>query len=488
MVGKTPGSYVMKKILLVFCLLIFSVKIFAQQFSQYNTGTLYDSFENPSQKAFIPDSSKKYSSNFLIPNFSGNFFLSGNAQATAKNRIFLNSYNNSALTINQGKFNHLNGDANVYFFMLKMFVSLDGDEEIGFSAQTRAEGKGLISDDAVAALNGSQSFTDFQNYNNIFNGNYYRQTYNQISLTYKEKLSEQFTFGFKISALLGIKYDKLNITNSSAIYDRLLDTARIALKGTYYSSYIPGKFTSSDYLPTFRNPGASISIGTSYRTEDGFILQGNIKDLGFINWGSYSRIYNFDNSGVAKGLSTPKREDSIYNVVTAILHNNSTIGSFTTPIDGRAELSASKSFWLDNYNTIKYSPTLIASKELFYPGFVAALVNPFQYQKYVVTLTTTYDDLKAFNLGVQFMIKTSNFEFFIGSDKLIPTSSLLLDAMTKNPVMINQNTSLTGASIFLGFSAKFGPVIEHPMNASVIPTGEKGFLGRLWNRFFKTTK
>jgi len=86
------------------------------------------------------------------------------------------------------------------------------------------------------------------------------------------------------------------------------------------------------------------------------------------------------------------------------------------------------------------------------------------------------------------MIKTSNFEFFIGSDKLIPTSSLLLDAMTKNPVMINQNTSLTGASIFLGFSAKFGPVIEHPMNASVIPTGEKGFLGRLWNRFFKTTK
>jgi hypothetical protein len=141
---------------------------------------------------------------------------------------------------------------------------------------------------------------------------------------------------------------------------------------------------------------------------------------------------------------------------------------------------------LDGNNTIKYSPTLIASKELFYTGFVGALVNPFQYQNYVVTLTTTYDDLKMFNLGAQFMIKTPNFEFFIGSDKLTQTSGLLLDAMTKNPASINQSTAFTGASIFLGFSVKFGPVIEHPMNASVIPDGEKGFLGRLWGRLFKT--
>jgi hypothetical protein len=40
----------------------------------------------------------------------------------------------------------------------------------------------------------------------------------------------------------------------------------------------------------------------------------------------------------------------------------------------------------------------------------------------------------------------------------------------------------------MGFSLKFGPVVEHPMNASSIPTGEKGFLGRLWGRWFKTKK
>ena len=108
----------MKKFLLVLCLLFFTVKLFAQQFSQYNTGSLYDSFENPSQKAFIPDSSKKYASNFLIPNFNFNAFLSGDGQATLKNRAFLYKYNDSALRINQGRYNLANMNANVYLVML----------------------------------------------------------------------------------------------------------------------------------------------------------------------------------------------------------------------------------------------------------------------------------------------------------------------------------------------------------------------------------
>jgi hypothetical protein len=48
------------------------------------------------------------------------------------------------------------------------------------------------------------------------------------------------------------------------------------------------------------------------------------------------------------------------------------------------------------------------------------------------------------------------------------------------------NGSFTGASFFLGFSLKFGPVIEHPLNSSIMETGERGFLGRLYNRLFKT--
>lgn len=477
----------MKKFLLVLFLFSLSSKIFAQQFSLLNTGTLYDAFENPSQRAFIPDTSKKYAFNFLIPNFNANLFLSGDAQATLKTRLFLNKYDNSALSISPTKYNHVTENFNVYILMLRMFSSLQGDEEMGISWQLKSDGKALLTDASIAMLNGTGSFNSGQDYVNNLNSHYYYQTYHQISYTYREKFNKQFQFGLKFSVLLGTEYQKLNINSSHAVFDKAGDSARIALQGQYYAGYIPGKFTAHDYLPTFRSPGASISIGGTYLTEDKVILQGNIKDLGFIHWSSRSHIYNVDNSVSIHGLSTPQREDSVYNKINKLIHNNGgTIGSFTTPIDGVAELSASKSFWIDDEHQFKYSPTLVISKELFYNGFVAGFVNPIKYQKYSLTLTPTYDDLKTFNLGLQFMMQTPNWEFYIGSDRITQSISLAGDALNKNSPNIGTNSGYTGMSVFLGFSLKLGPTVEHPMNASTIPTGEKGFLGRLWGRLFKT--
>jgi len=476
----------MKKSLLFFCLLLFSLNIFAQQFSQYNTGTLYDSFENPSQKSFITDSSKRYASNFFFPNFNVNFFFAGEAQGDLKSRLLLSKYDNTALKINQGKFNHFGGSVNAYLLMFKVFRSLDGDTEMGFSWQMKGEARGMASDETFALLNGTSAFKD-DFYNNIFNDNYYYQAYHQISFSYREKITKQFNFGAKLSALLGIQYKQLTINHSYIAFDKQQDTASVNLRGTYYSSYIPGdNLVARDFLPTFRSPGAAISIGATYRTQDNFVIQTNIKDLGFIHWSKLSRGYFFDNTTGFNGISGVAREDSTYNGLNRVIHNNGVVGSFTTPIDGRAELSVNKSYWIDNDHQFKYSPTLIASKELFYPGFTAALVNPFQYQKYTVTLTTTYNDLKLFNLGVQFMVKTPNCEFYIGSDRIAQTASLLAEARSLNQSQIDRNSSFTGGDFFLGFSLKFGPVIEHPMNASVIPNGEKGFLSRLIGRLFKT--
>ena len=438
----------MKKSLLFLLFLLFSVTSFAQQFSLYNTGTLYDSFENPSQKAFISDTSKEFSSNFFFPNFNTNFFLSGDAQASLKSRAFLNKYNNSLLLINQGKYNTINENANAYIFMIKMFNDVRGDEELGFSWQVKSEGKGLFSDESVAAFNGTSAFTDQQTYNNIFNDNYTLQSYHQFSFTYHEKIGRYIDFGVKLSALFGIQYQKLNITQSQIIYNKTADTAHVGLAGTYREGFVPGNFTNRDYLPNARSPGAAISIGATYRTEDEFIIQGNIKDLGFIHWSNISRTYNFNDTANIHGLSTPAREDSIYNKVYHLIHNNPTIGSFTTPIDGRAELSVSKSFFLDDDQKFKYSPTLIASKELFYQGFIAALVNPVQYKQYSFTLTGTYNDLKEFNLGAQFKIQKPYWEVYIGSDKLTQTISFAGDAINKNSPNINQNSSFTGASFF----------------------------------------
>jgi len=476
----------MKKVLLIFLLFSFSTKIFAQQFSQYNTGTLYDSFENPAQKAFITDSSKKYATNLLFPNFNANFYVTGDAQASLKSRAFLNKYDNSALLFNQGRFNHFNGNANVYLVMFKIFSSFNGDTELGFSVQNKMESRSLFTDETVLLLNGPQGFPGSA-YSGIFNNTFNFQSYNQFGFTYKEKINNHFTLGAKLSLLLGVISERLDIANSQVVFDKPNDSAILGLAGLYQSSYIPGRFILRDFLPTFRNPGAAISLGASYRTEDGFIIQGNIKDLGFIHWSKRSTVSSFADIRTIGGLSGKSREDSLYNAVYKIIRSNGVIGSFTTPIDGRAELSVNKQFWLDDNRNFKYSPTLIASKELFYPGFTGALVNPVQYKSYVLTLTTSYDDMKFFNLGTQFMYKTPNFEFYIGTERLMQTARLTKAAISHSETdKYSSGNNYTGADFFMGMAFRFGPVTEHPMNSSTIPMGEKGFLGRLWGRIFKT--
>ena len=67
----------MKRKLLLLFILVIKAAIGFSQFSQYNTRTLFDSFENPAQKAFYADSSRTYAFNFFIPNLSINTGIKG---------------------------------------------------------------------------------------------------------------------------------------------------------------------------------------------------------------------------------------------------------------------------------------------------------------------------------------------------------------------------------------------------------------------------
>ncbi|MGZ3755269.1 MAG: DUF5723 family protein [Mucilaginibacter sp.] len=480
----------MKKILPILFLSFLSAKSFAQRFSQYNTGTLYDSFENPSQKVFTSDTSKMFAFNFLAPNLNFNFFLTGDVQSALKSRAFSNYYNTAALQIGKGRYNQLNANANAYLVMFKVFSDVSGEQELGFSINTKAEARGLVSDESVALFNGTGSFPN-SSYNNIFNDNFYYQVYQQIGFTYRETISKKFALGVKLSALSGVTYDRIEITQSQITLDTVNDAASLALIGKNNASSNEGKSYLQNMIPTFRNPGASISIGGSYKSEDGFTIQGNIKDLGFIHWNKHSSTYFFNNIGspiTIGGLSTPSREDSIYNKVHALTTTSPSINSFTTATNGLAELSVNKSFWLDYDRNFNFSPTIIAQKELLYSGFTAALVAPFRYHKYSITLTTSYNDLKLVNFGGQFMIKSDDFEFFIGSERLYQSASLIKSAVSQASAPVEYYTAptpFTGADFFIGLSWKFGPVVEHNMNSSgVAVNSEKGFLGRLFERIF----
>jgi hypothetical protein len=467
----------MKRFLFIFCILLFTSRLFAQQFSQYNTGTLYDSFENPSQRSFIPDSSRQFASNFFFPNIDANGYFTGNAQQTLKDRLFSQYYNNKSLVIENGpKYNHAYGNANVYLFMFKIFGSLNGNTELGFSAQTKFEGRGVVTDQSVALLNGSFSFKD-GNYMDLFNSNYRYQLYNIYGITYREQITKKLAFGIKLGYVSGMNEENVNINNSNVFFDKKADTAELKLAGT-------NQKTSSFSVNPFHNPGLSVTIGTAYKTRDAFLIQANIKDFGFIHWSTGAETFYIDNSATIFDLTSPQRENNVVSTYKHVIEQGKKVHAFNTPLNGVGELSVNKQFWLDGDYKVKYSPTLIASKELFYSGFTATLINPVQYKNYTVTATASYNDLRLLYFGGQFMVKSANAEFFIGSDRLAQSGRIFLSTLGSRKE-INQSGSFSGTSLFLGFSLKFGHIIEHPMNASTIPMGdEKGFLGRMWDKVF----
>jgi hypothetical protein len=476
----------MKKILLSSYLLIVSLQAFSQQFSQYNTGTLYESFENPSIKSFIPDSSRHVAFNFLLPNFDGNFTVTGNSQVPLKTRFYLGYYNTNPLQIGNDKYNYVTGNFNAYSIMLKVFTSLNGNVEVGFFTKSTAESRGVYSDESVAIFNGPGKFSSNNTWNNIFNDRGSYDIYHQFGFTYREQVDKQLSIGFKLSALMGAEYGDLKINSSNIVFDTAANKANLTLGGVYKTSGGPGNFSPHDLLPTFRNPGAAISMGLSYLTEDHITVQANLKDVGFIHWNSRSKTTDFDKSGTINNLTGLKREDSVFTTARNIVQKSpNTYGSFTTAVNGKAEISASKNYWFGGEQQFLYAPTLIGSKSLIYTDFTAAMVNRFQYKNYNISLTGTYDNLRLFSAGGQFMIKSPNAEFFFGSEKLIQSGRYLF-AATGKASQDNYLGPSTAADIFLGFSVKIGQVIEHPMNASTIPNGEKGFFGRLYNRLFKT--
>lgn len=478
----------MKKTLLICCFFLISLKIFGQQFAQYNTGSLYDSFENPAQRAFIPDTTKQFAFNFFIPNFNANFYVAGNGQAALKTRAFESYYNTANLEIGKGAYNRINMNANSYFIMFKLFASENGDAEAGFSFSTKAEARGVATDESIALFNGFRRLNN-SNYANIFNDKIFYQAYHQISFTYREQLTKQFAFGLKFSALSGLTYRKINIYQSSISLDQTNDAATIALQGTSYVSSTDGQTSKQKILPSFRNPGAAISIGTSYRDESGYKWQLNIKDLGFIHWSSKSLISNFGSSTTLNDFSSSEREGIITHSLDSLTTGSQVKKGFTSPTNGLLELSINKSYLLGGNENIKFSPTLIGSKEVFYPGFTAALVAPVQYSHYIGTLTASYSDLKLFNLGVQFMVKKDNSEFFIGSERVIQTGQLLGSAIhsatdpAQTQVVVNQGR-FTGMDFYIGVSFKFGSLIERRLNSSSIPDGDKGFVGKIWDSIF----
>jgi hypothetical protein len=449
----------MKKIAFTIAL-IFSVSVaWCQQFGLYNSRTLYDSFENPSQKAFHTDSSRKFAFNFFIPTVSFNGRFSGPAENNFKPLIYNNVIDGRELTLGQNEMNTITAHTNTYMLMLKIFTSVDYDTEIGFSWQVRNEGRVNVTNETLAIFDSYRLFAGGDEYTNIFNNKGYNQSYNQYSFTYREDFNNRLSLGLKLSLLSGITYNSLDIQQSLLRIREDLDEFDVLLKGNFKSNVLEADLNSGIINPTFTDPGLSVSLGGSYEFRDGWFLMGNLKDIGFIKWDKDSYHYELDNEIKIDNGSLPTADERLEAGINNMLRVTRGTQEFTTMINGKAEALLNKNFG-------NYRPNLIFSKNLFYTGGHAALVNNYHVKNFVFTATADYNLDKYMQIGGQAMIRTPNVEFFMGSDNLFKTFESSRSFLTETSEF---NDGPSAASAYLGFSLKFGRMMEHQANANFIP-------------------
>lgn len=466
----------MKKIA-VALVLIFCVKLAgAQQQALYNTRTLYDAFENPSQKAFQADSSRKYAFNFLIPTVSANAAFTGPAQNSIRELFYRGNISGTGLILDGSQRSTFSGSTNNYLLMFRVYKTVKYDREMGFSWQVKSDGNVHISNESFAIFDRYRLFNQDQ-YTDIFNDYGYNQVYHQFSFTYRENYNRRLSLGAKLSLLSGVTYNKLRVENSTLTIDRPMDAITVGLKGNFKSSFLHTDLDKDVLYPTFKDPGLSFTVSGGYKFKYGWFVLANLKDIGFIYWKD-SYLYPFNRNILIPNASGGNAGVRLKDQIGRMFKGIDTAANFTSLTNGKAEVLVNKDLGF-------YQPNLILSKNLFYPGGDLALVNHFRIKNFILSASADYNLNDYFQIGGQFMIKTPNIEFFLGSDQLFKTYSATRSLIKSE---YSEGNAYTGASFYLGFAAKFGPAMEHQANANSIPgLGEpefdrEGFFRRLFSR------
>jgi hypothetical protein len=452
--------------LTLFCC-CFSPLVWAQQYGLFNTRTLFDGFENPAQKTFVLDSSRKFASNFLLPNLGINVANKGNSDFIRK-LINEGKYNMKDLPLRGTEINAVYQTSNIYLLTFRIFQSYKFQKEMGFAWQVRTDAHVNYTNETLAILDDYRRFQPYENedFTNAFNNKGYAQSYHQFSFTYRENYNKRLAFGAKISLLSGITYNKLNIVESYFNPGSSTIPLRASLNGTYKASFLEEEEISrKDAIPTFKHPGLSFSLGTSYTSKSGVFLMANLKDLGFIKWAKSSYYNKFNNLNDPLVINDPQASaSSIERQITRIATDNETHKSFLSPTNAKIDFMISKAFSFSY--PFSYTPGLIVSKNLFYNGGDVAFVNKLKYNGIALSAIPTYNFNGLFLMGLQGLYQTPNFEVFLGSDNLFKTVTQVNGIIQQDRTI---GSGYNGASFYMGIGIKFGNTVNHPQNSSYMP-------------------
>jgi len=462
------------RFILLQSLIVLSQIGFAQQWALYNTNTLFDSFENPSQRSFFPDSSRRYAFNFFIPN--GGLTAKGNGPAdlTIRNLFYTGNLQTSEVDLAETRRNNFIIDQNTYLFMFRMLRSVRYNREFGFSWQVRSDLDYQLTNQTFVVLNNYQQFPTGL-YDDVFNDKGYGISYHQFSLSYRENYNRRLAFGAKLSYLSGIGYSKLSIQESDVSINRETRSLDAHIKGYYRSNFLANNFDKQLMVPHIRNPGFALSLSANYKMHGGWYILGNLKDLGLIYWRRTPYLFQFDQTISLNNTSGNSAGSKIRKQIEDDILDKPSFDKFITPINSKAELLVNKDF-------NNYQPNLIISKSLLNRQGYVAMVNTYRRNVFNASLTTAYSFRHTLEVGGQLMLKSPNAEFYLGSDNFFKSINTA-KGVAKNDASIGRG--YTAASAYLGFTIKFGPTLERRPNANTIPGIKSVLVPGFFDKLFK---
>jgi len=457
--------------LIILFLIPFCVK--SQQISLTHSNTQYDAFENPVQTGFVKEQSRKYAIT-LFPSIDGFIYFKGASETALKKLLFTRIIpSNGYGEIGLGNTNQVDLKSNVYLFNYRIYKTVNYSRELGFSLQFRNDGQAFVTNETLSAFNSINQFNKTK-YVDIFNTKAFNQSFYQLSATYRENYNDKWGFGVKISLLNGATYSKININSSSlqVSNDNSVDASFI---GNYTSSFGTDSFSYKKLLPNLKNMGAALSGGVSYTHPKGLYVTFNIRDLGFIRWSKNALRYDFDGNVRIDNVNNPNASNQFSAKFGDVLNNTVSNKRFTTTIDTKIILAASKNYGF-------YTPVFVFSKSAFRNDGQIGLLNNFRKNAFNLGLNPIYDFQTKLNLGTQLLVKSPNAEFFLGSEQLFPTYYLAKGYIQNNE---NIGRAQPRANIYMGLTMKFGNKMQNIGNADEIPglnDKETGYVVRLSNK------
>ncbi|MFM6975997.1 MAG: DUF5723 family protein [Sphingobacteriaceae bacterium] len=470
----------MKKFALISCLLITLANAGLAQIALNNSRTLFDAFENPSQKAFYTDSSKKFAFNFGFPTLSLSGSVAGSGLAAVKSMLIDQVNNTTTLPLGENKYTRLALNTNIYLLSFRVFKRVRYEQEFGFSWQLRNDIWLKVSNESLAIFDSFTRFAD-GDYEDIFNNTASEQSYHQFGFSYRENYNKRVGIGAKISFLSGIAYHSGKISNTSLNINSLTNEFYASFTGRFKST-TDGDSDAKILQPNLKNPGFALTASANFKFRKGWFILANVKDLGFIRWHKQSQVYNFQQSVYVDqanlGNAGTRLQDQLtapFEGVSSTEDPNYKRKAFISPINTKIDFLVNKDYGA-------YQPNLMLSKNVWNAAGNITLVNNVIIKNHILSISPTYNFLNYADLGVQYQYKTPNCEFYIGSDQLFKTTQLINSSIKSDAELMK---GAIGAGIYIGFSTKFGRYMEHPMNTTQIPgleppkTEKAGFFRRV---------